>query len=93
MARVAIDRPDGPIVDALLAAGLKLVVVITPRQVKDLRSRYGAAGNKTDRLGPIHGACYIREDEVGVVVSLHQSRWVWSASITSPRRAEFCPSS
>ena len=35
---VAIERGDGPVVDALLAAGVT-VVVITPRQVKNLRSR------------------------------------------------------
>src|SRR5262252_8694310 len=46
---VAIERGDGPAVDALLAAGVT-VVVITPRQVKTLRSRYGSAGNKDDRL-------------------------------------------
>ena len=46
---VAIERGDGPVVDALLAAGVT-VVVITPRQVKNLRSRYGSAGNKDDRL-------------------------------------------
>jgi transposase len=45
----AIERGDGPVVDALLAAGVT-VVVITPRQIKNLRSRYGSAGNKDDRL-------------------------------------------
>ena len=45
----AIERGDGPVVDALLAAGVT-VVVITPRQVKNLRSRYGSAGNKDDRF-------------------------------------------
>jgi transposase len=45
----AIERSDGPLVDALLAAGVT-VVVITPRQVKNLQSRYGSAGNKDDRL-------------------------------------------
>ncbi len=48
-AEVAIERGDGPVVDALLAAGVT-VVVITPRQIKNLRSRYGSAGNKDDRL-------------------------------------------
>ena len=48
-AEVAIERGDGPLVDALLAAGVT-VVVITPRQIKNLRSRYGSAGNKDDRL-------------------------------------------
>jgi hypothetical protein len=46
---VAIERGDGPLVDALLAAGLT-VVVITSRQVKNLRSRFGAAGAKDDLL-------------------------------------------
>jgi transposase len=46
---VAIERGDGPVVDALLEAGMT-VVVITPRQIKNLRSRYGSAGNKDDRL-------------------------------------------
>jgi transposase len=47
VARVAIERPDGPLVEAMLAAGLG-VVVVTPRQVKALRSRYGASGAKAD---------------------------------------------
>jgi transposase len=45
----AIERGDGPVVDAVLEAGAT-VVVITPRQIKNLRSRYGSAGNKDDRL-------------------------------------------
>ncbi len=46
---VAIERPDGPVVDALLGAGMT-VVVISPNQVKNLRGRYGSAGNKDDRF-------------------------------------------
>ena len=46
--RVAIERPDGPVVAALLAAGLE-VVVVASRWVKALRERYGSAGNKSDR--------------------------------------------
>jgi transposase len=46
--RVAIERPDGPVVDALLAAGLE-VVVVASRWVKALRERYGSSGNKSDR--------------------------------------------
>lgn len=46
--RVAIERPDGPVVDALLDAGLH-VVVVSSRSVKALRERYGSAGNKSDR--------------------------------------------
>ena len=48
-AGVAIGRGDGPVVDALLEAGVT-VVVITPRQVRNLRSRFGPAGSKDDRL-------------------------------------------
>ena len=47
IAGVAIERGDGPLVEAMLEAGLR-VVVITPRQVKALRTRYGAAGAKSD---------------------------------------------
>jgi transposase len=46
---VGIERPDGPILDALLAADLT-VYVIPPSQVKALRRRYGQAGNKDDRF-------------------------------------------
>jgi transposase len=46
--RVAIERPDGPAIDALFGAGLE-VVVIASRHVKALRTRYGTAGNKDDR--------------------------------------------
>jgi transposase len=46
--RVAIERPDGPVVDALLDADLE-VVVVASRSVKALRERYGTSGNKSDR--------------------------------------------
>jgi transposase len=46
--RVAIERPDGPVVDALMDSGLE-VVVVASRSVKALRERYGTAGNKSDR--------------------------------------------
>jgi transposase len=46
---VGIERPDGPLVDALFAAGFP-VYVIAPAQVRSLRSRYGSAGNKDDRF-------------------------------------------
>src|SRR3954465_129972 len=48
VARVGIERPDGPVVEALLEAGLP-VAVVPPRQVKNLRSRYTRAG-KDDRF-------------------------------------------
>lgn len=59
--RVAIERPDGPVVEALLAADIE-VVVITPRQVKNLRSRYGSAGNKDDRFDAFVLADTLRTD-------------------------------
>ncbi|HKY67622.1 MAG TPA: IS110 family transposase [Acidimicrobiales bacterium] len=46
--RVAIERPDGPVVDAMVDAGLE-VVVVSSRSVKALRERYGTSGNKSDR--------------------------------------------
>jgi transposase len=58
---VGIERPDGPIVDALLAAGLT-VLVIPPAQVKNLRSRYGSAGNKDDRFDAYVLADVLRTD-------------------------------
>jgi len=60
-AEVAIERPDGPVVDALLAADID-VVVISPSQVKSLRSRYGAAGNKDDRFDAYVLADTLRTD-------------------------------
>jgi transposase len=59
--RVAIERSDGPVVEALLAADIE-VVVITPRQVKNLRSRYGSAGNKDDRFDAFVLADTLRTD-------------------------------
>jgi hypothetical protein len=63
---VAIERGDGPVVQALLEAGLT-VFVVPSRQVTALRSRYGSAGNKDDRFdarscwpmccAPTGGAC------------------------------------
>lgn len=44
---IAIERPDGPFVEALLDEGLA-VYVIPPRQLKALRTRYGSTGAKSD---------------------------------------------
>ena len=60
-AEVAIERPDGPVVDALLGAGIT-VVVISPNQLKNLRSRYGSAGNKDDRFDAFVLADTLRTD-------------------------------
>ncbi|MGW3472667.1 IS110 family transposase [Saccharopolyspora sp. NPDC000995] len=60
---VAIERGDGPVIDALLAAGVT-VVVISPNQLKHLRSRYGSAGNKDDRFDAYVLADTLRTDRV-----------------------------
>jgi transposase len=58
---VGIERGDGPVVQALLQAGLT-VYVIPPGQVKNLRSRYGSAGNKDDRFDAYVLADVVRTD-------------------------------
>jgi transposase len=57
---VAIERPDGPVVDALLTAFT--VFVIPPGQLKNLRGRYGSAGNKDDRFDAYVLADTVRTD-------------------------------
>ncbi len=58
---VGIERSDGPVVDALLQAELT-VLVIAPGQLKNLRSRYGSAGNKDDRFDAYVLADVVRTD-------------------------------
>jgi transposase len=58
---VAIERPDGPVIDTLLEAGIT-VVVISPNQLKNLRGRYGSAGNKDDRFDAFVLADTLRTD-------------------------------
>jgi transposase len=45
--RVALERPDGVLVERLLEAGI-VVVAIHPNQVKAARERYQVAGGKSD---------------------------------------------
>jgi transposase len=59
--RVGIERPDGPVVDAMRQAGL-VVYVISPNQVKNPRGRYGSAGNKDDRFDAHVLADVVRTD-------------------------------
>lgn len=47
--RVAIERPDGILVERLLAAGLQ-VLAIHPNQVKAARPRFAVAHGKSDRF-------------------------------------------
>ena len=58
---IGIERGDGPVVEALLATELA-VFVISPNQVKNLRSRYGSAGNKDDRFDAYVLADVVRTD-------------------------------
>lgn len=58
---VAIERPDGPVIDTLFAAALT-IVVINPNQLKNLRGRYGSAGNKDDRFDAFVLADTLRTD-------------------------------
>ena len=58
---VAIERPDGPVIDGLLEAELR-VVVIASRHVKALRTRHGLAGNKDDRSDAFVLADALRTD-------------------------------
>ncbi|WP_328424580.1 IS110 family transposase [Micromonospora sp. NBC_00389] len=59
--QVGIERGDGPVVQTLMRAGLT-VYVIPPGQVKNLRSRYGSAGNKDDRFDAYVLADVVRTD-------------------------------
>ncbi len=61
VAEIGIERGDGPVVEALLQAEL-VVLVISPNQVKNLRSRYGSAGNKDDRFDAYVLADVVRTD-------------------------------
>jgi len=49
VARAAIERPDGILVERLLAAGLE-VLAIHPNQVKAARARFAVAHGKSDRF-------------------------------------------
>jgi hypothetical protein len=46
---VAIERPDGLLVERLLDAGLRLLA-LHPNQVAAARPRFRAAGGKSDRF-------------------------------------------
>jgi transposase len=58
---VAIERGDGPVVEALLTGGFT-VFVIHPTQLKNLRGRYGSAGRKDDRFDAYVLADVLRTD-------------------------------
>jgi transposase len=60
-AEVAIERAGGPFAGALPGGGI-IVVVISPNQVRNLRGRYGSAGNKDDRFDAFVLAGTLRTD-------------------------------
>lgn len=61
VAGAPLERPDGAVVDALLEAGFT-GFVIAPNQLKNLRSRYGSAGNTDDRFDAYVLADTVRTD-------------------------------
>ncbi|WAY17045.1 IS110 family transposase [Mycolicibacterium fortuitum] len=76
VSEVAIERPDGPVVHALLDAGIT-VVVISPNQLKNLRGRYGSAGNKDDRFDAFVLADTLRTDRTRLRPLQPDSRPRW----------------
>ncbi|TWH08902.1 transposase [Rhodococcus rhodochrous J45] len=58
---MAIERGDGPVVQALIDTGFA-VFVVPSRQIKALRTRYGSAGNNDDRLDAYVLADTLRTD-------------------------------
>ncbi len=84
---VAIERGDGPVVEALLDAGLT-VVVISPNRLKNLRSRYGSAGNKDDRFDAYVLADTLRTDRTQLRPLTHNSEATKTLRATVRARRE-----
>lgn len=84
---VAIERGDGPVVDALLDADLT-VVVISPNRLKNLRSRYGSAGNKDDRFDAYVLADTLRTDRTRLRPLTHDSEATKTLRATVRARRE-----
>lgn len=58
---VAIERPDGPVVETLLAAGIP-VFALNPKQLDRFRDRHCVAGSKDDRRDALVLADALRTD-------------------------------
>ena len=69
---IGIERPDGPIIDVLLQTELA-VFVIPPSQLKNIRSRYGSAGNKDDRFDAYVLGDVVRSDRRRLRPLVHDS--------------------
>ncbi|MGH2885471.1 MAG: IS110 family transposase [Solirubrobacteraceae bacterium] len=74
---VALERPDGLLIERLLDAGLS-VVAVHPNQVKASRPRYSVAGGKSDGFDSFVLAELARTDS-------HRFRG-WCPTATRPRR-------
>jgi transposase len=85
---VGIERPDGPVVEALLEADFT-VFVIAPNQVKNLRSRYGSAGNKDDRFDAYVLADTIRTDRQRLTALTQDSPQTVTLRMTVRARKDF----
>jgi len=59
--QVAIEVPDGPVVDALLDAGFAMFT-FNPKQIDRFRDRYSPAGAKDDRRDSFVGSNALRTD-------------------------------
>lgn len=87
VSEVAIERGDGPVVDALLDADMT-VVVISPNRLKNLRSRYGSAGNKDDRFDAYVLADTLRTDRTRLRPLTHDSEATKTLRATVRARRE-----
>ena len=74
---VAIERPDGLLVDRLLEAGVR-VLALHPNQVKAARDRFRASGGKSDRFDRFV-LCELARTDVTASGS-------WSPTLIRPRR-------
>jgi transposase len=84
---VAIERGDGPVVEALLDADMT-VVVISPNRLKNLRGRYGSAGNKDDRFDAYVLADTLRTDRTQLRPLTHDSEATKTLRATVRARRE-----
>lgn len=84
---VAIERGDGPVIDTLLDADVT-VVVISPNRLKNLRSRYGSAGNKDDRFDAYVLADTLRTDRTRLRPLTHDSEATKTLRATVRARRE-----
>ena len=77
VALVALERPDGLLIERLLDAGLA-VVAVHPHRVKAMRPRFSVAGGKSERFDSFVLAELARTDS-------HRF-WCLSPTATRPRR-------